>query len=74
MEIVRPRARFAPSGWHSTVTLASTDSEHSQRDDFEYVDSYSRGYTIGKHDGTLAGLFVGAVVGVVAAIVLVTLI
>ncbi len=69
MEIVRSRTIPAPGEWRPTPRIALRHTPARPVENFAYVDSYSRGYMLGKHDGTLAGIIIGALAASVVAIV-----
>lgn len=71
MEIVRPHTPFSPKDWKLSIPVDRADySPEQQGEGFDYVDSFTRGYSTGKHDGTLAGLLIGTIAGVAVAVVL----
>ncbi|HVZ38295.1 MAG TPA: hypothetical protein VHI13_03390 [Candidatus Kapabacteria bacterium] len=75
MEIVRPHTPFSHKSWKLPVSADRVGSSHEhQREGFDYVDSFTRGYSTGKHDGTLAGLLIGTIAGIAVAMMLSTMI
>jgi hypothetical protein len=70
METARVRHRLPMVAWEAEDNVLHNGYLIQNQPQFGYVEDFSRGYSTGRHDGTLAGLVIGTIAGVVAALML----